>query len=124
MSITTFSRLLSGISFGIPDNSMLLRWLYCFDLAWFFSRLMIRSSSLVFTFFTNASLLLIFSFAECSWNIVLFSFDILLQRLDISASMITFPSKEIIFFTSSGFFMAFIADSDKVNKLALSPILI
>ena len=33
MPITTFSRLSSGISFGIPDNSILLRRLYRSDLA-------------------------------------------------------------------------------------------
>ena len=123
MSIKTFSRLFSGISFRIPDNSMLLCWLYCSDLAWFFSR-QIHSSSLVFTFFTTASTFLIFTFVECRWDIVSFNFDIWLQRLDISASAITFPFKATIFYTSSGFFMAFIADSDKVNKLVLSPILI
>ena len=42
----------------------------------------------------------------------------------ISESVITFPFKAIIFCTSSGIFMAFIADSDKVNKLVLSPILV
>ena len=114
MSITTFSNLSSGILFGIPDNSVLLRR----------SRLMIRSSIYVFTFFKTGSSLLIFSFIECSWDIVSFSFSICLQRLDISESTITFPFKAIIFCTSSGYFMAFIADSDKVNKLALSPILI
>ena len=33
MSTTTVSRLISGISFGIPDSSMLLQRLYCSDLA-------------------------------------------------------------------------------------------
>ena len=80
MSITTFSRLSSGILFGIPDNSMLLRRLHCSDLDWYFSRLMIRSSSFVF----SVSSLLIFSFVECSWYIVSFSFNIWLQRLDMS----------------------------------------
>ena len=42
----------------------------------------------------------------------------------ISESAITFPFKAIIFCTSSGIFMVFIADSDKVNKLVLSPILV
>ena len=124
MSITTFSRLISGISFRIPDNSILLCQLYCSDLAWLFSQLMIRSSSFAFTFFTTVRSLLIFSFVECSWDIASFSFDIWLQRLDITESTITFPFKEIIFCTSPGFFMAFIADSDKVNKLVLSTILI
>lgn len=36
MSITTFSKSLSGISFRIPDNLTLLRLLHCSDLAWFF----------------------------------------------------------------------------------------
>ena len=121
ISITTFSRLSSGISFGIP---ILLCLLYCSDLAWLFSRLMIHSSSFAFTLFTTVRSLLIFSLVECSWDIVSFSFDIWLQRLEISESTITFPFKAIIFCTSSGFFMAFIADSDKVNKLVLSPILI
>ena len=124
MSDTTFFRLSSGISFGIPDNSKLLCHLYCSDLAWLFSRLRIRSSSFAFIFFPTVRPLLIFSFVECSWDIVSFSFLIWLKRLDISESMITFPFKVIIFSTSSGFFMAFIADSDKVNKLVLSPILI
>ena len=66
MSIKTFSRFFSGISFGIPDNSVLLHQLYCSSLARFFSRLMIHSSSLVFTFLTTATSLLIFSFVECS----------------------------------------------------------
>ena len=103
MSITTFSRLSSGISFRILHNSMLLHWLYCSDLASFFSRLMIHSSSLVFTFFTTASLLLVFLFVECSWDILSFSFNIWLQRLNISTSTITFPFKAIIFCTSSSF---------------------
>ena len=33
MSIKTLSKLFSGISFGIPDNSILLCWLYCSDMA-------------------------------------------------------------------------------------------
>ena len=69
MPITTFSRLSSGISFGIPDNSVLLRRLYCSDLAWLSSRLMIRSSSFAFTFFTTVRSLLIFTFVECSWEL-------------------------------------------------------
>ena len=93
MSITTFSNLSSGILFGIPDNSVLLRR----------SRLMIRSSIYVFTFFKTGSSLLIFSFVECSWDIVSFSFSICLQRLDISESTITLPFKAIIFCTNSGF---------------------
>ena len=97
--------------------------LYCSYLAWFFSRLMICSSSFVFTFLATASSLLIFLFVECSWVIVSFSFGIWLQMLDISESMITFPFNTIIFCTSPGFFMAFIADSEKVNKLLLSPVL-
>ena len=121
MSITTFSRLFSGISFGIPDNSVLLRRLYCSDLARFFSRQIIRSSSLVFTFFTTTSSLLIFLFVECSWDIVSLNFDIWLQRLDIPASAMTFLFKATILCTSSGFFMAFIADSGNVNKLVLHP---
>ena len=127
MSITIFSRFLqlsSGTSFRIPNNSMLLRQLYCSDLAWFFSSLMIRSSSFAFKFFTTVSSLLIFSFFACSWDIASFSFDIWLQRFDISESTITFSFKVIIFSTSLGFFMTFIADSDKVNKLVLSPVLI
>ena len=112
MSVTTFSRLSSGISLGIPDNSILLCWLYCSALAWLFSRLMIHSFSFAFTFFTTVRSLLIFSLGECSWDIVSFSFKIWLQRLEISESTITFPFKAIIFCTSSGFFMAFIADSD------------
>ena len=82
---------------------------------------MICSSSFVFIFFTTASPLLIFSFIECSWDIVSFSFDIWLQRLHYSESTITCPFKTIIVCTSLGFLMAFIADSDKVNKLVLSP---
>ena len=124
MSITTFSRLSSGVSFGIPDDSILFSRLYCSDLAWLFSSLMICSSSFAFPFFTAVRWLLIFSFVECSWDIVSFSFDIWLQRLDISESTITFHFKAIIFCTNSGFLMAFIADFDKVNKLVLSPILI
>ena len=114
MSVTTFSKLSSGISFRIPDNSILLCQLYCSDLAWLFSQLMIRSSSFAFTFFKTVRSL-IFLFVECSWDIVSFSFDICLQRLDITESTITFPFKVIIFCTSPGFFMAFIV---------LSPILI
>ena len=45
MSIKTFSRLFSGISFGIPDNSILLHRLYCSDLAWLFALLNVRPSS-------------------------------------------------------------------------------
>ena len=85
---------------------------------------MIRSSSLAFTFFTTNRSLVIFLLVECSWDIVSLSFDIWLQRLEISESTITFPFKAIIFCTSSGLFIIFIADSDKVNKLVLSPILI
>ena len=124
MSITTFSKWFSGMSFRIPDNSILLHQLYCSDLAWIFSRLMIRSSSFTITFFTIERSLFIFSLVECSRDILSFSFDIWLQRLDLPESTITFPFKAIIFCTSSGFFMAFIADSDKVDKLVLSPILI
>ena len=76
MSITTLSRLSSGISFRTPDSSILLHWLYCWDLAWLLSRLMIYSSSFVFTFFTTVRLLFISSFVECSWDIVSFSFHI------------------------------------------------
>ena len=108
----------------IPNNSMLLRQLYCSDLAWFFSSLMILSSSFAFKFFTTVTSLFIFSSFECSWDIASFSFDIWLQRFDISESTITFSFKVIIFSTSLGFFMTFIADSDKVNKLVLSPVLI
>ena len=72
MSIKTFSRLSSSVSFGIPDNSVLLHWMYCSHLAWFFSRLMICSSSLVFTFLATASSVLFFLFVECSWDIVSF----------------------------------------------------
>ena len=109
----------------LPMNyTVTIGWLYCLDLAWFFSRLVIHSSSFVFTFFTTASSLLNFLFVECSWDVVSFSFNIWLQRLDISESTITFPFKAIIFCISSGFYMAFIADSDKVNKLVLSRILI
>ena len=115
MPIRTFSRLSSGISFGIQDKSIWSHQLYCSDLAWLYSRLMIRSFSFVFTFFTTVRSLLSFSFVECSWDIVSFSFDICLQRLDITESTITFPFKVIIFCTSPGFFMAFIV---------LSPILI
>ena len=104
MSITTFSRLSSGISFGIPDNSMLLRQLYCSGLDWLFARLMIRSSSLAFTFFRTNKSLVSFSLVECSWDIVSLSFDIWLQGLEISEYTITFPFKAITFCTSSGFF--------------------
>ena len=98
MSITTFSNLSSGILFEIPDNSVLLRR----------SRLMIRSSISVFTFFkTGSSSLLIVSFVECSWDIVSFSFSIWLQRLNTLESMITFPFKAIIFCTNSGFLGGF-----------------
>ena len=85
-----------------------------------FLRLMICSFRFVLTFFTTVTSLLIFSFVECSWNILSFSFDIWLRRLDISESTRNFPFKAIIFCASSDFFMAFIADSDKVNKLILS----
>ena len=36
ISVQTFSRLSFEMSFGIPDNSILLRRLYCSDLAWLF----------------------------------------------------------------------------------------
>ena len=87
-----------------------------------FLRLMICSSSFVFTFFTTTSSLLIVSFAE--YSCVSFSFYISLQRLDMSEYMITFSFKAIIFCTGSGFLIVVIADSDKVNKLVLSPIFV
>ena len=69
----------------LPMNyTVTIGWLYCLDLAWFFSRLVIHSSSFVFTFFTTASSLLNFLFVECSWDVVSFSFNIWLQRLDMS----------------------------------------
>ena len=124
MSITTFSRLSSGISFGIPDNSILLHRLVLLGLGLTFFKADDSLFQFAFTFFTTVRSLLIFSLVDCSWDIVSFSFDIWLQRLEISESTITFHFKAIIFCTSWGFFMAFIADSDKVNKLVLLPILI
>ena len=50
-------------------------WGVCTTWTWvdFFPRF---SSSLELTFFTNANTFLIFLFAECSWDIFSFSFDI------------------------------------------------
>ena len=121
MTITTISKLSSGISFGIPDNSMLILRLYCSGLAWYFSWLMIHFSSFVFTFSTTTTSLLIFLFVECSWDIVSFSFDIWLIYIRIHDNL-SFQSNYLLHLFRR--FYGIYSWPQQVNKLVLWPILI
>ena len=78
--ITCFSRSSSGISFKIPDISILFLLLYCSALACNFSRLTIWFSRLTLTFLMIINSLMIFSFAAITWLRPSVSFSIWLQR--------------------------------------------
>ena len=69
MLITVFSKSSSQILFGMPDNSTLFLRLYCSPFAWFFSKFMILSSNLLFTFFVITSSLVSFLFSNEIWSI-------------------------------------------------------
>ena len=64
-----FSKSSLQMLFGMPDNSTLFLWLYCSPFAWFFSKFIILSSNLEFTFFVITSSLVSFLFSNEIWCI-------------------------------------------------------
>ena len=89
MLITVFSKSSSQILFSMPDNSTLFLWLYCSPFAWFFSKFMILSSNLLFTFFVITRSLVSFLFSNEIWSIVSVSLCIWSDSLCKSVSTIT-----------------------------------
>ena len=110
--ILVISKSSSQILFDMPDSSILFLRLYCFHFAWFFSKFMILSSNLQFTFFVITSSLVSFLFSAEIWSIASVSLCIWSDTLYKSESTITFPFRSSIFYTRSDFFNEFNADSE------------
>ena len=125
MLITVFSQPSSQTLFGMLDNSTLYLRLYCSPFTCFFSKFMILSFNLLFTFFVITSSLVSFLFSNKIWSIYPVSLCIWSDSLCKSVSTITFPFRSSIFCTKSDFFSEFNADSERFKILVLlSPILI
>ena len=70
MLATVFSKSSSQILFGMSGYSILFLRLYCSPFVWFFSKFIILSSNLLFTFFVITSSLVNFLFSNEIWSIV------------------------------------------------------
>ena len=94
--IMVFSKSSLQMLFGMPDNSTLFLQLYCSPFTWFFSKFIIFSCNLVFTFFVITSSLVSFLFSNEIWSIASVSLYIWSDSLWKSISTITFPFRSNI----------------------------
>ena len=113
------SRLLSKISWGIPEISTFFLLLYCSAFAWLFSNSITRFSSKVLTFFTTIKWLLCFSFDSLSFARFSDKQDTWSQKVFNVIVNYNFPFNFSILLTRSCFFIALISLNDNSKRFAV-----